>query len=585
MSVIHPVLIVGAGPTGLTTAVELTRQGVPVRIIDMVPQRGRLEGRALGTFARTQEIFERIGLGEKMYDTSFPVEAVHYYYNGRKLGQLAMHGLESPYPFSMTNTQPENERILIELLADHGVKVERPVELKSFTAASDHVDCVLVHEDGRDETMTCSFLAACDGGRSTVRKQLGEDFSGVQLQGEYLLDFKAEWDTPPPPQGVTYFSYSDDTLLIMTLLRSGYWRMAISMDFDDPRVKPDLPPVEELQKLVDIHKRHFAFRIGEIAWSSAFWISNRMVPNFRHGRVILMGDAAHIHSPVGGQGQNNGIGDGYNLAWKLAHFLKGVGGEALLDSYEAERKPVIADVLKATEQADKMSRTRHWFWKRARNAFVKYGTRRPGVQKMFREMLAGYREYKNGPLNAEYDGYSGKAISYIGGFPDYAKSDKAPKPGLCATDAHGVGVGLSRKRSRLFEVLNRDGTKHVLLVFTGIQVTDERRDYIRNFVKSVNRNYNGWVRAYMVAIQYNMGEDEDTIIDYEAQAHIRYGAFSDCFFLIRPDLYVAMRCRPADEGRFDAYMDKHFPAIRTTPYIAALPGFAGALPGMLQAAE
>lgn len=570
MTAVLPVLIVGAGPTGLTMAVELTRQGIPVRIIDMVPQRGRLEGRALGTFARTQEIFERIGLGEKMYDTSFPVEAVHYYYNGKKLGQLAMHGLESPYPFSMTNTQPENERILIELLADLGVSVERPVELKSFRQETDQVYCVLAHEGGREEAVTCSFLAACDGGRSIVRKALGEDFSGVQLQGEYLLDFKAEWETPPPPQGVTYFSYSDDTLLIMTLLRSGYWRMAISMDFDDPRVKPTLPPTEELQKLVDIHRRHFAFKIGEIAWSSAFWISNRMVKQFRHGRVILLGDAAHIHSPVGGQGQNNGIGDAYNMAWKMALYLKGVGSEALLDSYHDERYPVIEEVLRGTETADKMSRTTQPLKVFLRNTFIRYGTRMHGVQKKFREMLSGYRSYAGSRMVGEYDGYNGKAISYVGGFPDYSTSKTAPKPGTCAIDAHGVGVGTLRKRFRLFEILNRHGTEHVLLVFTGIQVSDERREYVTRFVKQVKARYNGWVVPYVVSIQYNMGEDENTIIDYEGQAHIRYGAFGDCFYLIRPDAYVSYRCRPADEDKLTAYLDSHFPGFKSTSHIAAL---------------
>ena len=351
------VLIVGAGPVGLTTALELTRHGVPVRIMDKAPPRPETESRALGTFSRTLETFERLGALEHMLEEGVLVHGFSFYAGGEargeRIGRLGLDGLDAPHPTLLMLGQASTERILIERLEGLGVPVERPVEVVDVHQDGDAAHATLRDERGREEEVSAPYLVGADGARSAVRKALGANFPGLRMQGQYLVDARVDFPGGKElPGGEGHLSLGPKSLLVFGRLPGGLWRVIVSLQQDDPRMKRETPTRELMQSLVDEHPWLGARLVGDLAWASAFFISNRMVNRMRSGRVFLAGDAAHVHSPVGGQGMNTGIADATNLAWKLALALRGFGGEGLLDSYEAERRPIIAGLLKTTELSE-----------------------------------------------------------------------------------------------------------------------------------------------------------------------------------------------------------------------------------------
>jgi 2-polyprenyl-6-methoxyphenol hydroxylase-like FAD-dependent oxidoreductase len=330
----HPVLIIGAGPTGLVLALWLTRLGVRVRVIDKTAEPGTTS-RALAVQARTLELYRHIDLADSVVEAGVKVAAANLWTRGVKAARLPLgrmgEGL-SPFPYALTYPQDAHERLLIERLDALGVTVERRTELIRFEQDSERVRAVLKHPDGREETCQASYLAGCDGARSTVRESLATGFPGGTYSGLfYVADVDA---AGPAADGDIHVELDEaDFLAVFPLKGTGRLRLVGPV-----RSQPDGEPRE--LTFDDIKERaigNLKLTVARVNWFSTYHVHHRVARQFRVGRTFLLGDAAHVHSPVGGQGMNTGIGDAVNLAWKLAAVLNGGAGDSLLETYEPER--------------------------------------------------------------------------------------------------------------------------------------------------------------------------------------------------------------------------------------------------------
>ena len=328
------VLIVGAGPTGLALALWLTKLGVPVRVIDKTAEPGTTS-RALAVQARTLELYRQLGLTEAVLERGHRVPAVNLWVRGSRAARLPFGNVGAhltAYPFLHIFPQDEHEKLLIERLAALGVGVERSTELKAFTQEGEQVRAQLLGPDGAEEVCEARFLAGCDGARSLVRETLQTGFpGGTYRQIFYVADIQGGG---PPMDGELHVDLDEaDFLAVFPLAGEGRARLIGT-------VRDERADHPESLKFEDVSGRaieHLKVQIQQVNWFSSYRVHHRVSAHFREGRVFLLGDAAHIHSPAGGQGMNTGIGDAVNLAWKLAAVLADSAPDGLLDSYEAER--------------------------------------------------------------------------------------------------------------------------------------------------------------------------------------------------------------------------------------------------------
>jgi 2-polyprenyl-6-methoxyphenol hydroxylase-like FAD-dependent oxidoreductase len=340
------VLIVGAGPTGLTAAVELSRLGVDVRIVDRSPQRS-LTSRALGIQARTVELLRVRGVGDELVRLGNPARATTLYSGGDKLASIELHRMPSEFNYLLLLAQSDTERLLTEQLNRQGVKVERGVELTALTRHRDTVSAVLRSGDGTEETVDASYLIAADGSHSVIRKTLGLPFVGRSLTHDYVLgDLHLAGDAP---QDQLSIFLAHNGFLAVFPMGDGRFRF-MATDPDGITGETGDPTLDDIQRLYD-RTAHLPAQLYNLNWSSRFRINSRHMSTLREGRVFFGGDSAHVHSPAGGQGMNAGIQDMINLSWKLAMVINGQARDELLDTYQSDRLPVIRQLVQMTERA------------------------------------------------------------------------------------------------------------------------------------------------------------------------------------------------------------------------------------------
>jgi 2-polyprenyl-6-methoxyphenol hydroxylase-like FAD-dependent oxidoreductase len=343
------VLIVGAGPTGLTAALELSRLGVSVRIIDRQPGPSTTS-RAIGVQARTLELLQLRGLSEELVRLGNPGLAGSVYGGGKRVFRLDFTQVDSRYHYLLFVSQADTERVLREAIEKRGVVVEWSVELIGLSQDmlshdASPVKVVLRHADGRLEQAQASYLISAEGAHSVVRATLDLQFEGKTLDEEYALgDLHIDGELAE-----TDFHIFSSEQGFMGLFPMGdrRFRLIASNPISKPN-KKTVPALEELQAIYD-QRSHIPARFRDMSWSSWFRINSRMVPRLKVGRLLLGGDSAHIHSPAGAQGMNTGIQDMINLSWKLALVLNGQAPASLLDTYEQDRLPVMRNVLTKTE--------------------------------------------------------------------------------------------------------------------------------------------------------------------------------------------------------------------------------------------
>ena len=328
------VLIIGAGPTGLVLALWLTKLGVKVHIVDKTSEPGTTS-RAVAVQARTLELYQQLDLTDVLLAGGHKVPAVNLWVKGERAARVGFGTVGSdltPYPFLNIFPQDKHERLLIDRLEKLGVTVARNTELTGFTDEGGRITARLRGPDGTETTWEAAYIAGCDGARSLVRETLGTGFpGGTYRQVFYVADVEA---TGPALNGELHIDLDEaDFLGIFPMAGEGRARL-IGTVRDERAEHPESLKFEDVS---DRAIQHLKVNVKTVHWFSTYRVHHRVSEHFRTGRAFLLGDAAHIHSPAGGQGMNTGIGDAINLAWKLAAVLSGQASEALLDSYEAER--------------------------------------------------------------------------------------------------------------------------------------------------------------------------------------------------------------------------------------------------------
>ena len=341
------VLIVGAGPTGLVLALWLSKLGVRVRIIDKTSAPGTTS-RALAVQARTLELYRQLGLSEAVVQKGHRVAAANFWVKGEPVARLPLsrvgEGL-TPYAFLEIFPQDEHERLLIERLETFGITVERNTELLGFEETGDGITATLRLPDGQHEICQACYLAGCDGARSIVRKSLDTGFpGGTYQQIFYVADVQANG---PTFNGELHVDLDEaDFLAVFPLAATGRARLIGT-------VRDERAEHAETLQFADVSSRaieNLKVQIEQVNWFSTYRVHHRVADHFRTGRAFLLGDAAHVHSPAGGQGMNTGIGDAINLAWKLAAVLSGAAEAKLLNTYETERIAFARKLVATTDR-------------------------------------------------------------------------------------------------------------------------------------------------------------------------------------------------------------------------------------------
>jgi 2-polyprenyl-6-methoxyphenol hydroxylase-like FAD-dependent oxidoreductase len=369
----NEILIVGAGPTGMTAAIELKRAGMDVRIVDKSDHLARYS-QALVVQARTLEQFQRYGLAAEMLAHGRKLSEAKFYSEGKLIVDFKLDKMESRYPFALFIPQSETEKVLNTFMESLGVRTERCVELVSLIQ-DPHLRATLRHPDGRTEEISPRWVIGCDGAHSSVREQTRTAFEGGGVGlSFYLGDCEVEGEDVPEDELSLHVHHGD--VLFMARMSDRIVRLIAALHDPSANAKQEIA-VDDLQRIVD----HIGVRvkIKSTEWLTPFHVNDRQAKHYRIGNVFLAGDASHIHSPVGGQGMNTGIQDVANLCWKLAAVAHGAD-EVLLDSYEEERGEVGKALLRFTERGLKLATTSNPVLERARDVLAPIVTKLPPVQ-------------------------------------------------------------------------------------------------------------------------------------------------------------------------------------------------------------
>jgi 2-polyprenyl-6-methoxyphenol hydroxylase-like FAD-dependent oxidoreductase len=340
------VLIVGAGPTGLTLALWLTRFGIPVRIVDASPGPGTTS-RALVVQARILEHYAQLGLADALIERGIPLAGVNLWVSGERAARTTFdkmgRGL-SPYPYALICPQDAHERFLVEVLAREGVAIERDARVTRLDEEDEAVLAHVTRADGGVEQVRARYVAGCDGAHSFVRQAIGARFpGGTYAHRFYVADVTASGELLNRELHVALDAA--DFVAAFPLVEPGHLRLV--------GVVGDAAPDADIG-WDDVQRDALArlpLEIRDVHWFSSYHVHHRVAREFRRGRAFLLGDAAHIHSPVGGQGMNTGIGDAVNLAWKLAAVLRAGWPTRTLSSYECERRGFAQKLVASTDRA------------------------------------------------------------------------------------------------------------------------------------------------------------------------------------------------------------------------------------------
>jgi len=343
------VLVVGAGPTGLLMASELARRGVGVRLIEKRTFPAE-HSRALAVLPRTMEMMDQLGLANAFITPSHKANGICFYGRDRKEAfRSSMDELPSEFPYFLLLPQTETEMILRDHARKAGVEVGRGLGFLSMVQTGEGVLATLERMDGTTEEIDASYVVGCDGSRSAVRQAAGLEFQGGGYDQSWLLA-DVVLDTALDPNWLHGFTSIDGPIFFFPL-PNNIWRIVLLRKRGDS-AGTEVSMNEIVETLEKNHLGHL--RARDPSWLAGFGIQHRRTEHLRMGRVFLCGDAAHVHSPAGGQGMNTGLGDAFNLGWKLASVILGKAKVELLDSYEAERMPVIDGVMRMTDQMTRL---------------------------------------------------------------------------------------------------------------------------------------------------------------------------------------------------------------------------------------
>ncbi|GGF48530.1 oxygenase [Azorhizobium oxalatiphilum] len=512
-----PVLIAGAGPTGLSLAIMLRLMGIEARLIDRNTAPAAVS-KALAVWSGSLEALGSMGVVDRFEAAGTRLKALVIGDGPKVLASLVVgEGIDSPYPFPLLLPQSETEAILTQRLSELGGSIERGVELKSFTQDATGVTANLIHWDGTVEEVRAAYIVGADGARSTVRHTLNIEFEGYTEPQAFILG-DVRIDGGDLDRASIYIWWHGGATVALFPFEGDTWRLfGARPDASDETA----PTLAELQTYMDEHGPP-GCRLRDPSWLSVFRTNERLAATYRVGRAFLAGDAAHIHSPAGGQGMNTGIQDAVNLAWKLASVLGGRGdAEVLLGSYEPERRPVAEHVVKGSAQRLHVAFAGSRVTQFVRDMAVTVIGHLPAAQKALQTELSETAiTYHDGPLVA------------LGNPPRHPHRTEV---GTRALEARFLDPSTGAPTA-LWPLIG--GLKHTLLLFP-----------------------NDAIPLTVDAAIVGCGDHLEVVSlppasDPEGKARARYRITKPGWVLIRPDQVVAARGPADDLTPLAAYLDK-----------------------------
>ncbi|MBS1991882.1 MAG: FAD-dependent monooxygenase [Cyanobacteria bacterium SZAS LIN-3] len=581
------VLIVGAGPTGLTLANDLLSRGVKFKIIDKSPQATTVS-KAIVVHARTLEHLANLGFTDDFIAHGLPLRGSNVYAGGKRIVHLDLDEIDSPYKFILSIPQSETERILADNLTCADIAIDRNCELVSFTQDNQGVVARLRRTTSGGATSEteaqveefehrCLYLVGCDGAHSTVRHQVGLSFDGAPYaDGFGAADVKIECDLK---DNEMHAYFSEEGALILVPFGDDRWRIIFESD-DSAKINSGEPL--EFQTVVDTVTRRIGkaltkLKISDPRWLAWFKIHRRCAPTYQVGRAFLVGDAGHVHSPIGGVGMNTGMQDAFNLGWKLGLACRGLAGEGLLESYTEERHAIGVAVLKGTDLATKVVTLKSPIAQAVRNGLMSFMSAQEVVQQRIIKAgsLTGVN-YRGMRLSQESAQPQVESISRsLFPLPFKKVTGELPKLGswLDFTDAPMAGdfapdAELDDGGFRLSHHIGSPRFK--LLLFDGYESTEQGYQQMYQLEYKVASRFCDWIDIYVV-VPFAEGTRTlpnyaSVIFDDQKYLHEYYGASSECLYLIRPDGYIGFRSQPASYEKLEEYLLRIFkPTLVQTP--------------------
>jgi 6-methylpretetramide 4-monooxygenase / 4-hydroxy-6-methylpretetramide 12a-monooxygenase len=559
MTATPDVLVIGAGPAGLTAAAEAIQHGLSVRVIDQNQSRS-VYSKALVVHSRSLEVFDDMGCVEGVIHSGQKFHALNIYADKKSIARIVFEELDwqdANFPYWLSIPQSETERCLEEHLNELGGSVERCTELVSLEQFPDYVRVTLRHEGDSIETLDVPWVVGCDGARSLTRQLLGLELKGKADDEVFILgDVKIDWDLPEN-EGNNILS-ADGIVLIVPMPEPRRYRIIAHMPALSITDQPQIT-LELLQDLVD-QRTPFKMRLSDLTWSSFFSSKHFVVSEHRKGRVFLAGDAAHIHSPVGGQGLNSGIQDAYNLMWKLALVQRGQALPRLLDSYAWERHKIAESLITNVGMATKVVTLKKPLVQKLRNQLAGIVLNTDLVRsRMGRGVAMLDIAYKDSPVVAQDLASNSVAGQTWGKFKNLFRDSRhdfgqGPSAGMRAPNVTMLSdrVGLS---SSLFDLYR--GTHYTLMIFAG--VTDS--PYIENLIRAgamIQAQYRAPLQFYVVVAEplCHLLDQAHILVDADKSIHRAYASWAPSLYLIRPDKYIAYRSESIDPNRLATYLDR-----------------------------
>lgn len=555
------VLIVGAGPVGLTLACELSRRGISYRLIEKRAER-KVISKAAAIMARSLEVFDNIGVVDALLEAGIPISRLAVYSQEKQLVSMGFDDLDTPFPMILGLPQYETERILEEHLNSHGGSIERSHELLDFAQDDEAVIANVTGADGSTEVIRARYLVGCDGAHSPVRKQLRIPLEGSSFHENFIVaHVPIDWDMP---HDQAFEFHSPNGTIAGGPLPENTWSIVFELDesqwnFDHPPA----PPLGELQELFD-QRSPFPGRLQEPRWSSYFRVNHRQVPAYRKGRVFLAGDAAHIHGPAGGQGMNTGIQDVHNLAWKLAQVCQGIAREEILDSYHAERHPIGQATVKFSTGLQTELNRRNRITMALRDCVTEMAGRAKYVQRLMGRQLGELSyHYRQSPIVSEFR--SGVVYWYrharYSDFMDCIDFGAAPRAGDRVLDAKLSTKPEHNDNSivRMYDLIRETG--HKLFLFEGTHGENTPEDEwptLRRAAERVREKYGDRLKTFIVLPRFEapryVNYDGQIVLDGDGTLHYRYGARGPCLYVIRPDGYIGYRSDVVDGAGVEEHL-------------------------------
>jgi 2-polyprenyl-6-methoxyphenol hydroxylase-like FAD-dependent oxidoreductase len=540
-------------------AAELNRHGVSCRIVDK-NHGPTTESRAASIQARMLEILESVSRADEFVQAGNICHAAATYTSDHKvIKYLTFDELDSRFPFVLQLPQSQTERILAQYLGRLGTEVERRVELVGFEQHEDGVRATLQPAEGGQETAHVSYLIACDGAHSAVRRALGIRFSGDDYPTDFMTaDVQVDCNLPRDQHA--FFFAAEGMFAFFPLPRG---RATVAADIGP--AQGDHPPLGE-PALDDLQAIFNARTPGGVLsdpiWKTYYRVHCRQAERYQVGRIFLVGDAAHVSSNIGGQGMNTGMQDAYNLGWKLGLVLNARSPASLLESYHPERHQAGRDMLYLTDHLHRTVLREKPYPSLSETLRQKLAVVLAGHEVMQQRMRRAVAElnigYRHSPIVAEHHsllpGPRGAHASLLG-WHDFGAG---PRAGDRAADAR-LMLYPGRESIRFFQRLR--GTAHHLVLFAGALATRETHRRLQALADATMRMYQDCIVPHLI-VPHELPEDlagkGEILLDPRGELHHRYGARGACLYVVRPDGYIGFRSQPPDPEALKSYLTQIF---------------------------